>query len=268
MNPGRPLIAVLLLPLAGALHAEDVVLDAAPTVIPVDVEMALDVPIFGSSSSSAATTAQISGSQFLVERTGDSITFKDHLVLAENAQLNLEFFCGFFGCLESIDVTIGTLIIQLEGTYTVQLQGDQWSIPGALYTLDISYAYQGNLVGSGESRTIASDNADLTGTFTESGSSLSITNLDLSEVLVSVLPESLPTGVNSIDIRVDADLSDLVHEGATSGPVLDLDQDGRICGADLTILLSSWGGPGPADFDGDGEVAGPDLTLLLSAWSC
>ena len=55
MNPGRPLIAVLLLPLAGALHAEDVVLDAAPTVIPVDVEMALDVPIFGSSSSSAAT---------------------------------------------------------------------------------------------------------------------------------------------------------------------------------------------------------------------
>lgn len=49
----------------------------------------------------------------------------------------------------------------------------------------------------------------------------------------------------------------------------DLDGDGAVGGADLGLLLGSWGAcPGCApDLDGDGTVGGVDLGLLLGAWS-
>ncbi len=46
----------------------------------------------------------------------------------------------------------------------------------------------------------------------------------------------------------------------------DLDANGLVNGADLAILLSSWGGSGVADLNGDGLVDGADLAILLSAW--
>ncbi|MDG2029525.1 MAG: right-handed parallel beta-helix repeat-containing protein [Phycisphaerales bacterium] len=47
----------------------------------------------------------------------------------------------------------------------------------------------------------------------------------------------------------------------------DLNFDGIVDGADMTILLGSWGGPGSGDLDGNGIVDGADLTRLLGAWS-
>jgi hypothetical protein len=46
----------------------------------------------------------------------------------------------------------------------------------------------------------------------------------------------------------------------------DLNGDGVVNGADLGLLLGSWGQPGPTDFDGDGTTGGSDLGLLLGAW--
>jgi hypothetical protein len=47
----------------------------------------------------------------------------------------------------------------------------------------------------------------------------------------------------------------------------DLDGNGSVAAADLSMLLSAWGGiGGPADLDGDGSVAASDLAILLSAW--
>lgn len=47
----------------------------------------------------------------------------------------------------------------------------------------------------------------------------------------------------------------------------DLNGDGTVNGADLTILLGAWGGAGPADLDGSGTVDASDLTRLLALWS-
>tara|TARA_B100001059_G_scaffold207824_1_gene219630 strand:- start:52 stop:921 length:870 start_codon:yes stop_codon:yes gene_type:complete len=47
----------------------------------------------------------------------------------------------------------------------------------------------------------------------------------------------------------------------------DLNFDGTVDGADLTILLSFWGNPGYADLDGSGIVDGADLAKLLASWS-
>jgi len=51
----------------------------------------------------------------------------------------------------------------------------------------------------------------------------------------------------------------------------DLNGDGVVGGADLAILLGSWGGcpkaaPCAADLNGDGVVNGADLGVLLGAW--
>ena len=267
MLAGRFLVATAACSIGCLAGANDVELVVTPANIPVGVQMDLDVGVLGPSSGSDSTTAFISSSTFLVAPDGGSITIKEHQLVAQNAQLTLEFFCNIFFCVETLDVTISTLNIDLGEEYTVPLNGNQWTIPDALYNLDITYEYVGNLVGSGSSQTFASDSATISGRLTEDGTTLTIDNLDLAPVQVAVLPESLPSGVNSIDIRVDANLNSLVYEGVPSAPE-DLDGDGLICGSDLTILLAQWGSAGPADFDGDGFVGGADIATLLAAWDC
>ena len=46
----------------------------------------------------------------------------------------------------------------------------------------------------------------------------------------------------------------------------DLNFDGIVNGADLTLMLGSWGQRGCGDLDGSGQVDGADLTLLLGGW--
>ena len=53
-------------------------------------------------------------------------------------------------------------------------------------------------------------------------------------------------------------------------PSADLDGNGSVDGADLTMLLAEWNCSGPtcaADLDRDGRVGGADLTILLAEWS-
>ena len=47
----------------------------------------------------------------------------------------------------------------------------------------------------------------------------------------------------------------------------DLNGDGAVNAADLSILLSAWGSAGPGDVNGDGTVNAADLSILLSSWS-
>ena len=60
-----------------------------------------------------------------------------------------------------------------------------------------------------------------------------------------------------------------IIEGEDSGPVGDLNGDGIVNGADLALILASWGAcPGcPADLNGDGVVDGGDLAFILANWN-
>ncbi|MFM7261708.1 MAG: hypothetical protein ACKO3W_14010, partial [bacterium] len=53
---------------------------------------------------------------------------------------------------------------------------------------------------------------------------------------------------------------------APSSNPADLNGDGAIDAADLSLLLSNWGGSGVGDIDGDGTVGAADLSALLAAW--
>lgn len=46
----------------------------------------------------------------------------------------------------------------------------------------------------------------------------------------------------------------------------DLNGDGSVGGADLTIVLGGWGQDGPSDLNGDGTTNGADLAELLGNW--
>jgi len=60
--------------------------------------------------------------------------------------------------------------------------------------------------------------------------------------------------------------ANLLHGGVDSPA--DIDNNGAINGADLTILLGAWGGSGgAADINRDGQVEGADLAILLNAWT-
>ena len=61
---------------------------------------------------------------------------------------------------------------------------------------------------------------------------------------------------------------ELVLEPAAPGNPCDFNGDGSVDGADLSVLLGSWGTSDPiADLDGSGLVDGADLSTLLGCWS-
>lgn len=95
-------------------------------------------------------------------------------------------------------------------------------------------------------------------------------------------PESTPTYIRSIScapqegsedfIPIDDEFEDenwTVTVWGTFGPACpgDINNDGEVGAADLSLLLASWGLEGvPGDIDGDGDVGASDLSLLLAAW--
>ena len=101
------------------------------------------------------------------------------------------------------------------------------------------------------------------------------------EVLAANNGVTIPTGVRmALPLAISGDGYTIVGSARTpsgvQGFVLDLPRpapcvadltgDGAVSSADITVLLSAWGGGGAADLDGDGVVASSDITVLLSAW--
>jgi subtilisin family serine protease len=96
-----------------------------------------------------------------------------------------------------------------------------------------------------------------------------LTALELREIItgsardISLVGFDTFTGWGCLDARAALEQLDPLE------PSADINGDGFINGADLTILISLWGScPScEADFDDSGVVDGADLVLLLSQWS-
>lgn len=79
--------------------------------------------------------------------------------------------------------------------------------------------------------------------------------------MISFVRISTPNNPMSLP-EIDA-FADVAPEPATP----DLNQDGRVDGGDLTLLLAEWNVVGsPWDLDGDDVITGKDLVLLLGGW--
>ncbi len=73
-------------------------------------------------------------------------------------------------------------------------------------------------------------------------------------------------GIGLVDISFSDFTFTLPNECEDPGVFGDLNGDGVVDGADLGLLLNSWGGDGVADLNGDGVVDGADLGILLNNW--
>jgi ASPIC and UnbV/Dockerin type I domain len=104
------------------------------------------------------------------------------------------------------------------------------------------------------------------GDFDDDGS---VTQADLS-ALASHLGQSVIPGLEALDMNSDGVLASSDYPlmlNLCTAPVGDLNSDGVVDGADLAVVLGSWGnGPSSADLDGDGTVNGADLTIVLGNW--
>ena len=256
--------------LVSSIAQADVILDAVPgALVPVDVQMTLDVPIFGSSTANDSTTTTLIESAFSVQPTSsfDMLDVNAHSLLMQGGQLELDFFCSIFGCIETVTVNVDSLRLNLLSPPSdVPIVNDTWALNSVRYGLELDFSYTGGLVGSGASTTIADDFISIDGAITRADGLLMMSNIGLQEISVGVLPESLPSGVNSIDITINADLGAVIYAGIYE--TADIDGDGQVCGSDLAQLLGNWGNQGTGDIDGSGTVGGGDLTILLSAWNC
>ena len=256
--------------LVSSIAQADVILDAVPgALVPVDVQMTLDVPGLPPSTANDSATTTLIESAFSVQPTSsfDMLDVNAHSLLMQGGQLELGFFCSFFGCLETLIVNVDSLRLNLLSPPSdVPIVNDTWALNSVRYGLELDFSYSGNLVGSGVSTTVADDFITIDGAITRADGLLMMSNIGLQTISVSVLPESLPSGVNSIDITIDADLGAVIYAGIYE--TADIDGDGQVCGSDLAQLLGNWGNQGTGDIDGSGTVGGGDLTILLSAWNC
>ena len=74
------------------------------------------------------------------------------------------------------------------------------------------------------------------------------------------------TGVDEAEMSNPGGCIDTDCDACVMSDPADLNSDGVVDGADMTILLGSWGESGPGDLDGNGVVDGGDLPRLLGAW--
>ena len=83
------------------------------------------------------------------------------------------------------------------------------------------------------------------------------------DLVVRTTDEDVPgESTHEVTLRLEVTIGD-------TGPLGDLNGDGIVNGADLGLLLGSWGVcvGCPADLNEDGIVNGADLGLMLGAWT-
>jgi uncharacterized protein (DUF2141 family) len=74
-------------------------------------------------------------------------------------------------------------------------------------------------------------------------------------------------GVGGSVVEAAIDDFQVIRYDCTVAVPGDLNGDGRVDGADLGVLLGSWGLAGASDLNGDGTTDGADLGQLLAAWT-
>jgi len=128
----------------------------------------------------------------------------------------------------------------------------------------------GNFTATGDNATSLPRIGRWTGTEWEAVGSGATANIFAATVIDDGTQDVLLVGGSITSINGQPTGRVAAYVGCTqSGPLGDLNGDGVVNGADLGILLSSWGicrGECPADLNGDGVVDGADLGILLSNW--
>ncbi len=165
-------------------------------------------------------------------------------------------------------------VLEPERTYTLRVEigniASGTAMSGDFLDLNGFPGYRIDLLAGGV--VIGQDDNGLAGAIPE-GEFATSTIVVSTSALHPQLGQSLAVRLVNLNIldpmfpgaNIEVDFDDVRLDVVSAGNPADLDGNGSVDGADLGILLSSWGSA-KADLDGDGTTDGADLGLLLSAW--
>ena len=238
-----------------------------------DVDVTLSISTFlGGASDDASGVVDIDESLMTVDPNPGSEPFTsmlitEHLIFTSGADLSFCFYPIFGTCGLTLQVDVDQLDVTLANDLNVAVDASgNWSASAANYDLVMRLSYDGGaIVGTGTADATASASISVAGNVDLDNGELRVSQLDLETINIEIDPATLPDGLDTLQVVVDTDFSDVVYLGNFN--VCDLDGDGVVGGADLTILLGEWGSCCVGDLNGDGIVDGADLTILLSCWS-
>lgn len=196
-----------------------------------------------------------------------SMLITEHVIYTSGGDLSFCFYPIFGSCGLTLAVDVDQLDVTLTNDLNVSVDGSgNWSAASANYDLVMTLSYDGgSLVGSGTAEATAAASISVSGNVDLDNGVLQVTQLELETIDIQIDPATLPDGLDTLRVEVETDFTNVVYSGSLNP--CDLDGDGVIGGADLTILLGEWGSCCTGDLDGNGLVDGADLTILLSCWS-
>jgi hypothetical protein len=197
-----------------------------------------------------------------------AITLDTLRIDPSDASFHFDLYCfPFLGC-QSLDIALTNLFLETTAPTSSTLTATgQASFPAAPFFVTGDYATTGIATTSGVLANAANPNFACR-VSALAGNVMKFDQCTLAPVTTVVDPASLPAGVTALTVTLNANLATctLVGPWVALNP-FDLDGDGNVGAADLSILLSQWGGKGEADFDGSGSVDAADLSTLLANWS-
>jgi hypothetical protein len=256
---------------ASAESTADLVVDSGSTV---SVELAVEISTsFGTDTDADSVTKTIEGVGIAVVGA-DAPPFLSLALPSLSfdlgaADFNYQFFClPIIGC-QNMDVSVSNFVIGLDaGGVSGPVKGGNAAYPAAPFVSSFDYSVSGlaDITGSNVVPDVYSFGTGVAA----SGDNLVLSNMYLDSITFEIDPVDLPAGVNSVVITANVDLSGTTMSGllVSSGSPADFNGDGQVNGADLGLLLASWGPCKgcPEDLNGDGQVNGADLGLMLADW--
>ena len=187
-----------------------------------------------------------------------------------DTSFNYDFFCSFFGCLVSADLSVANFNLGIAETLSAKIgPGGAVTFGNALFNPRFDFSVNTSGAVSSSFSGVFDDVA--TQTFScRIDAANGVTIIDqaaISTIVYDADPATLPDGVNGVRIVADVDLSGVSLTGTYSESIFgDLNGDGIVNAADLGLLIAAWGTAG-ADLNGDGTTNAADLGLLIAAWT-
>jgi|GEM_PF-4572289 len=179
-------------------------------------------------------------------------------------QINWTLDAGFLG---GVDATLqNNATANYAGTtQTVPSSGGNFTFPVVPFNLNGTVDYNGYgiagiIIGSGSEVVDISESTEISGSYSVSGENATVT--------VSI-PIDYLLDLSGNDVLIQGSIT-VVASGTLPPPPpscpADLNNDGQVGFADLSLVLSAWEISDAGDANGDGQTNFADISVVLSEW--
>ena len=179
-------------------------------------------------------------------------------------QINWTLDAGFLG---GVDATLqnGATANYAGATQTVPSSGGNFTFPVVPFNLNGTVDYNGYgiagiIIGSGSEVVDIAESTEISGSYSVSGETATVT--------VSI-PIDYLFDLSGNNVLIQGSIT-VVASGTLPPPPppypADLNSDGQVGFADLSLILSAWEASDAGDANGDGQTNFADISVVLSEW--